>query len=84
MDTYLSLLGTTELCYQNCRQTDVHLARGRSSVEPAGTRLTGGRCEGCLGCQQSCAVIPEKVAESGSGNSQVLGFSISPTQTCFL
>lgn len=53
-----------------CRQTDVHLARGRSSVEPTGTRLTGGRCEGCLQAVSSLVLWSWTVAESGSGNSR--------------
>ena len=57
-----------------CRQTDVHLARGRSSVEPTGTRLTGGRCEGCLQAVSSLVLWSWTVAESGNSRTWVLAF----------
>lgn len=59
-----------------CRQTDVHLTRGRSSVEPTGVRLTGGGCDGCLQAVSSLVLWSWEVAESGSGNSRtwVLAF----------
>lgn len=49
-------------------------------MEPRGTRLTGGRCEGHL---QATRCDPGE-AQDWALRIQVLGFSISPTQTSFL
>ena len=80
--TPISIFGNHRtLLPELCRQTDVHLTRGRSSVE-----LTGGGCDGCLQAGSSLVLWSWEVAESGSGNSRtwVLAFLLPRLAFCSL